>query len=111
MTQISATQISATVVLDTIAGALVSQERFSTKEEALCALARSAIHAKVSRYRRRILRFQRKYGQDFESFSSSLRERATPEQEDDWLDWKSARAMLEEWHAVDASLSDEPAHR
>ena len=105
------TQVSATVVLDTIAEALVSQEKYNTKEEALRALARSAIHAKVSRYRRRILRLQRKYGQDFDAFSHSLRERATPEQEDDWLDWKSARSMLEEWQAVDASLSDEPAHR
>ena len=29
------TQVSATVVLDTIAGALVSQEKYNTKEEAL----------------------------------------------------------------------------
>mgnify|MGYP001178258594 FL=1 len=105
------TQVSATVVLDTIAEALVSQEKYDTKEEALRALAKSAIHAKVSRYRRRILRLQRKYGQDFDAFSRSLRECATPEQEDDWLDWKSARAMVEEWQAVDASLSDEPTHR
>lgn len=103
-------QISAIAVLDTIAGALVSQEKFSTKEEALCALARSAIDAKVSRYRRRILRLQRKYGQDFDAFSHSLHERATPEQEDDWLDWKSALAMLEEWQAIDASLSNASTH-
>ena len=99
------TQVTASTVLDTIAGALVNQEKYHTKEDALRALALDAVHAKIGHYRRRILRLQRKYSQDFAAFSRSLQDNATPQQEDDWLDWRTARAMLEEWQAVYTNLS------
>ena len=100
------TQLTASAVLDTIAGALVKQEKYHTKEEALRALALAAVHGKIGHYRRRILRLQRKHGKDFAAFSRSLQDNATPQQEDDWLDWRTARSMLDEWQAVYASLSE-----
>ena len=55
-------------VLDQIADTLVLQEKYANKEDALRALARTAVRAKIARYWRRIRRFQRKYSMDFTAF-------------------------------------------
>ena len=101
--------MTAMTVLDTIAGTLVNQEKYRSKDEALRALAQSAVRDKIGHYQRRIRRLQRKYGLDFAAFSRSLQGHATPQQEDDWLDWRTAHSMLEDWQSVFASLSHEPA--
>lgn len=81
-------------VLNKIAGSLVAAKRFATTEEALWDMAISSVRGKVSYYRRRIRKMENKYGMDFDKFSASLKDKANPSQEDDWLAWKSARSML-----------------
>lgn len=104
-------EVSGAAVLDTIASTLVLQEKYSSKEDALRALAQSSVRAKVAIYHRRIRHFQRKYEMDFAAFSRTLQGHATPQQEDDWFSWRSAISMLEEWQSVLLSLSNEPARR
>jgi len=89
--------ISAATILDKVAGALVAQQRYATVEEALWELALWAVHAKLLYYRRRVRRLERKHGMEFEQFTAYLQNRATPSEEDDWLAWRSARAMLADW--------------
>lgn len=45
------------------------------------------IENKVKSYDKIIKTFQRKYGKDFDAFSKDLKNKATPELEDDWMEW------------------------
>lgn len=94
------TTINSVAVLDTIAATLVTQRKYTDKEQALRAIAQSAVRSKMIGYQRRIRRLQRKYGADFLVFSRALEGRATPQEEDDWAIWRSALSMLEEWQRV-----------
>lgn len=84
-------------VLNKVARSLVAAKRFATMEEALWDMAVSTVRGKVTYYRRRIKRMENKYGMDFDKFTTHLKGKATPAQEDDWLAWKSARSMLADW--------------
>lgn len=68
-------------------------------------LARSAVRERMVRYRRRIQRLERKHGADFAEFTRQIEGSATPQQEDDWLAWRSAVEMLNEWQAVYQDLN------
>jgi hypothetical protein len=98
-------EISPTAVLNGIADTLVLEARFASKEDALRSLARSAVGARIVRYRRRIQRLERKHGTDFAGFTQQIEGSATPQQEDDWLTWRSAIEMINEWQAVYRSLA------
>jgi hypothetical protein len=65
----------------------------------------SEIRDRMVRYRRRIQRMERKYGTDFDGFTRRIEGVATPQQEDDWLTWRSAIDMLDEWKAIYQSLA------
>lgn len=95
---------------------LIRRKVFVTEEEAVRSLLRQYILQQVGAFQRELARFERKYGMRFEQFAEYLHERSvlleegefSPEQrqvlgqaimqeEDDWLDWKVAREMLESW--------------
>ncbi len=95
---------------------LVRRKIFDTAEEAVREMLQDYILQQVTALRRQINRFEQKYGMRFQQFSEYLHERSvlltdsalSPEQrqalgqaimqeEDDWLDWKVAREMLESW--------------
>ena len=84
-------------VLHKVARSLVAAKRFATMEEALWDMAISTVRGKVTYYRRRIRKMENKYEMDFDKFTTRLKGKATPAQEDDWLAWKSARSMLADW--------------
>ena len=94
-------------VLTKVAKSLVAAKRYSTTEEALWDMALSTVRAKMAYYRRRIRRLENKYGVDFDRFTTSLKGKATPAQEDDWLAWKSARSMLKDWQTTYTDLLHE----
>ena len=95
---------------------LIRRRVFVTEEEAVRSLLRQYVLQRVSALQRELARFERKYGMRFEQFAKYLHERSvlleegelSPEQrqvlgqaimqeEDDWLDWKVGREMLESW--------------
>jgi hypothetical protein len=95
---------------------LIRRKVFATEEEAVRSLLRDYILRQITALQRELARFERKYGMRFEQFVEYLHERSVlleeselpPEQrqvlgrammqeEDDWLDWKVAREMLESW--------------
>lgn len=84
-------------VLTTIARSLVATHEYASVEEALQVMALSEVRRKITYYRRRIRALEHKHGTNFETFSARLRGRATPEEEDDWLTWRSAMRMLDDW--------------
>jgi hypothetical protein len=94
-------------VLNKVANSLVASKRFSTVEDALWDMAITTVRSKMTYYRRRIKKMENKYGTDFDKFTARLKGKATPEQEDDWLAWKSARSMLTDWQKTYQDLRHE----
>lgn len=99
--------INPATIVDTVAERLVATQKFTTKEAALWDLARAAVRNKITYYRRRIRRLENKYGVDFDTFTERLKNTATPGEEDDWLGWRSARSMLEDWQKAYQDLQHE----
>lgn len=94
-------------ILKNVAEALVARHRYSSVDEALWALALSAVKDRVEYYQRRIRKLERKYSTDFNSFTARLRETAHPAEEDDWLAWRSAASMLADWKQTYRDMLDE----
>ncbi len=98
-------QLTSFHVLNSFAETLVVRQKYRTPEDALRGLALAAVQEKTRYYRRRIHRLEKKYGLAFDDFTSRLRGRATPKEEDDWLEWHSALDMLADWQTVYQDLS------
>lgn len=96
-------------IVDIVTDRLVATQKFTTKEDALWDLARAAVRNKITYYRRRIRRLENKYGVDFDTFTEQLKNKATPSEEDDWLGWRSARTMLDDWQKTYQDLQHEHA--
>lgn len=96
-------------ILNKVAGSLVASRVYASAEEALWEIALSAVRNKAGYYQRRIRSLERKYGVDYDSFTARLKGRASPAEEDDWLDWRSALSMLKDWQsAYQELLKDRP---
>ncbi|MGC1378420.1 MAG: hypothetical protein WA821_19465 [Anaerolineales bacterium] len=96
--------------------ALIKRNLFASEEEALHELVRDYVLRQMSVLEQQALQFERKYGMNFQQFDQYLHERSLllenkelPDvqrkalntaimlEEEDWLDWKAARELLENW--------------
>ncbi|OGO79843.1 MAG: hypothetical protein A3K41_09995 [Chloroflexi bacterium RIFOXYD12_FULL_57_15] len=96
--------------------ALIKRNIFASEEEALQELVRDYVLRQMTVLQEELLQFERKYGMNFQQFHLYLHERsallekkalpteqlqtlnaAVMQEEDDWLDWKAARELLENW--------------
>lgn len=102
-----ASETSPVTVLHQIATSLVARERYQTVEEALWELAISSIKKKISYYQRRIRNLEKKHGMTLEQFTQYLKNRANPDEEDDWFAWQAAQDMLNDWKLAYQDLSHE----
>jgi len=55
------------------------------------------IDRKIEIYNKAIRALAEKYGKDFEIFTKDYKNKATPELEDDWMEWKGAIEMRKAW--------------
>jgi recombinational DNA repair ATPase RecF len=95
---------------------LIRRNIFTSEEEAIQELVRDYIVRQLEILQNEIHQFERKYGMNFQQFHQYLHERsallekkalpmkrlqalnmAVMQEEDDWLDWKAARELLENW--------------
>ncbi len=83
---------------------LVQMGVYRSQEEALKNLVLRYVQEQIDEAEQEIARFQKKYGMSFEEWSDSLVGRATIEEEDDWMEWESARDMLESWQQIKADI-------
>jgi hypothetical protein len=102
--------------ISTVVAPLVERKVFVTEEEAVRSLLREYILRQIETLQQELALFEQKYGMRFEQFAAYLHERSvlleegglSPErrrvlgqaimqEEDDWMDWKAAREMLESW--------------
>ena len=97
-------------VINQVASSLVAKHRYMTLEEAIWNMALSSVRNKTVYYRRRIRKLEKKYGIDFDHFTSRLKNQALPSEEDDWLAWRSARSILADWEKTYQDLLHEFPH-
>ncbi len=93
-------------ILETIASTLVTTGRYQTQADAIRAIAIDQVNRKISLYASRVKRFEKKHRTDFDGFSKRLRNRATPRQEDEWMDWETALSMLAAWRKAKKELEN-----
>lgn len=98
---------------------LITRKIFVSEEEAVRVLLRDYMLRQITDLQHRVEQFSQKYEMDFHQFNDYLHERsalltggtltqeqqqtlgrAIMEEEDDWLDWKAAQEMLENWLGV-----------
>ncbi len=84
-------------VINQVATSLVARQRYPSVEKAIWEIALSSIRSKTVYYRKRIRKLENRYGTDYDKFTARLKNQATPSEEDDWLEWRSARSMLADW--------------
>lgn len=83
---------------------LIREGVFDNFERALSALLLDYIDRQIAVYSKKNDELKARYKQDFDSFSASIKNKATPEQEDAWMDWEASLAFLRKWQAVHAQV-------
>ncbi len=101
------TKLSPAGVINQVAASLVVKQRYPTVEMAIWDLALTSVRSKIVYYKKRIRKLEKKYETDFETFTVCLKDKANPSEEDDWLAWRSARSMLDDWHKAYQDMIDE----
>ena len=101
------TQLARSV--EKIVSPLIREGVFDNFERALSALLLDYIDRQIARYKNTNDELEKRYKQNFDSFSASLKNSAAPEQEEAWMDWESALIFLRKWQAVRAQVTEHAA--
>ncbi|MBI4769786.1 MAG: hypothetical protein HY784_05055 [Chloroflexi bacterium] len=103
-------------VISAVVQPFVRRGLFASPEVAVAEMAREYTLRQIERYRAAVERLQVKHGMTYEQFDAYLRARsatlmakpdpvlneAVMEEEEDALDWKIAREMLQSWLGLQA---------
>jgi len=111
--------------VDKVVEPFVQRGLFETTESAVRGLAQNYILRQIARYQETIDNLERKYGMDYDQFNQYLKQRAallqstgvSPEQrqslnqavmleEEDALEWKIAREMLQSWLGLKGKIEN-----
>lgn len=79
---------------------LVRAGFYTTSEQALKHILLDFIDRRIAWAQSKARRYEKKYGQSFPDYTRALAERATPAEEDEWMEWESVLDMLESWRKV-----------
>jgi CRISPR/Cas system-associated endonuclease Cas1 len=78
---------------------LIEKGVYSSEEASLHDLVRDLVKRKIENYQEAIGVYEKKH-RSWEEFSQKLSGIATPEQEDEWMEWETARDRLNAWLEV-----------
>ena len=82
-------------VLASIANSLVTAGIYKNEEAALKALAIELIEREISTYQEQVQTFEERYRHTLDQHTEVLKETASMQEEDEWMEWKGAAVMLE----------------
>ncbi len=91
-------------VLHNITYPLVQTGIYKDEEAALINLVYELIEKKLHDYRVAIQTLEHKHQQNFEQFTQAITQKATYEDEEDWMEWKGAVEMTSAWNAAKQQL-------
>ena len=83
---------------------LVRAGFYPTPEQALKHIILDFIDRRIAWAQSKARRYEKKHGQSFAEYTQALAERATPAEEDEWMEWESVLDMLESWRQVKAEV-------
>ena len=75
------------------------------------ALLLDYIDRQIAVYKNKTAEFEARHQQSFESYTNSLKNRATPEQEEAWMDWEVALTFLHKWQNIYAQVAADGSPR
>ncbi len=84
-------------VLASIANSLVTAGLYKSEEAALRGVAVELIERKILTYQGQVQTFEERYQHTLEQHTEVLKEAASMQAEDEWMEWKGAAVMLEAW--------------
>jgi len=76
---------------------LVISGAYKDETVALKDMVVTHIDRKMDMYNKIIQTMEERYGKDFDTFTKDIKAKATPELEDDWMEWKGAIEMKKAW--------------
>lgn len=79
---------------------LIREGVFENFERALRTLLLDYIDRQISGYVSKNSEFESLYKQNFDSFTNSLKNQASPKQEDIWMDWESSLVLMRKWQKI-----------
>lgn len=84
---------------------LVREGVFENFERAFRALLLEYIERQISTYKQRVAEFEARRQETFEAYTDSLKDHASPEDEEAWMDWETARVVLGKWQRIYAQVA------
>ncbi len=91
-------------ILHHITYPLVQTKIYKDEETALINLVYELIEKKLHDYRAAMKTLEHKHQQNFEQFTQSIRQNATYDDEEDWMEWKAAVEMAAAWNDAKQQL-------
>lgn len=85
--------------LEHIARPLVEAGIYTSEEAFVRDVVRGMAEQKVRTYEKTVNRYRSRYG-TLEGLSSKIKGKASPKQEDQWMEWEAAEDMLKAWKKV-----------
>ena len=84
-------------ILYDLAKPFVLSGMYKDEKSALTDITLDYVRHKIDKYDEIIKSLMKKYGRNFDQFSKDIKNKASFEQEEDWMDWKSAIEMKQSW--------------
>lgn len=91
-------------MLHNITYPLVQTGIYKDEESALINLVLELIEKKLNDYRVIIQTLESKYQKNFNQFTQAIQNKATFEDEEDWMEWKGALEMRSAWNEAKQQL-------
>ena len=97
---LSANEVQLIQYAEKIVSPLIREGVFENFERAFRALLLDYIDHQITNYKDKNTELEAQYKQNFDSFTASLKNHATPEQEDIWMDWEAVLVLLRKWQTI-----------
>ena len=79
---------------------------YKDEKSALTDITLNYVSSKIEQYNGIVISFKKKYGYDFDQFTTKIKNNASLEIEDDWMEWKSAIEMRQSWKNANKMIID-----
>ena len=83
---------------------LVRTGVYKNHREALKGIALDYAKREGEKYKRKIKSYEKKYKMRFEEFTDCLRNKATAEDEDEWMEWEYNIVFYKKWQEIESDI-------
>lgn len=84
-------------ILHNLAKPFILADIYKDEKSALTDIALDYVHRKIEQYKNTINSLENKHGCSFDQFAERIKNSASLESEDDWMEWKGALEMRRSW--------------